>query len=46
MNRHGGTAAITSSPDGTEVRLRLPVAAASAGTAAAAAINANGEAKP
>lgn len=46
MNRHGGTAAITSSPDGTEVRLRLPVAAASAGTAAAAANNANGEAKP
>jgi signal transduction histidine kinase/phage shock protein PspC (stress-responsive transcriptional regulator) len=47
MNRHGGTAAIISSPDGTEVRLRLPVtAAASAGTAAAAANNANGEAKP
>src|SRR6478752_7954251 len=46
MNRHGGTAAITSSQDGTEVRLRLPVAAASAGTAAAAANNANGEAKP
>ena len=46
MNRHGGTAAIISSPDGTEVRLRLPVtAAASAGTAAAAANNANGEAK-
>lgn len=47
MNRHGGTAAIISSPDGTEVRLRLPVtAAASAGTAAAAANNSNGEAKP
>ena len=49
MNRHGGTAAIISSPDGTEVRLRLPVtAAASAGTAAAAAAaanNTNGEAK-
>jgi signal transduction histidine kinase/phage shock protein PspC (stress-responsive transcriptional regulator) len=46
MNRHGGTAAIISSPDGTEVRLRLPATAApSAGTAAAAANNANGEAK-
>ena len=42
MNRHGGTAAIISSPDGTEVRLRLPATAASAG---AAANNANGEAK-
>ena len=39
MNRHGGTAAIISSPDGTEVRLRLPV------TAAPAATNTNGEAK-
>ncbi|SDL49246.1 ATP-binding protein [Arthrobacter sp. ok362] len=46
MNRHGGTAAISSSPDGTEVRLRLPATAAPAGTAAAAANNANGEAKP
>jgi signal transduction histidine kinase len=47
MNRHGGTAAIISSPDGTEVRLRLPVTAApSAGTAVAAANNANGEARP
>jgi signal transduction histidine kinase/phage shock protein PspC (stress-responsive transcriptional regulator) len=47
MNRHGGTAAIISSPDGTEVRLRLPATAApSAGTAAAAANNSNGEAKP
>jgi len=47
MNRHGGTAAIISSPDGTEVRLRLPVtAAASAGTAGAAANATNGEAKP
>ncbi|MFF2244826.1 PspC domain-containing protein [Arthrobacter sp. NPDC058130] len=46
MNRHGGTAAIISSPDGTEVRLRLPVvAAASAGNAGAAVNNANGEAK-
>ena len=27
MRRHGGTAAIISSPDGTEVRLRLPLAA-------------------
>ncbi|WP_026537558.1 ATP-binding protein [Arthrobacter sp. 9MFCol3.1] len=42
MNRHGGTAAIISSPDGTEVRLRLPATAA----APAAANNANGEAKP
>ena len=47
MNRHGGTAAIISSPDGTEVRLRLPVtAAASAGSAGAAANATNGEAKP
>lgn len=47
MNRHGGTAAILSSPDGTEVRLRLPVTAvASAGTAGAAANNTNGEARP
>lgn len=30
MNRHGGTAAIISSPDGTEVRLRLPLPAATA----------------
>ena len=28
MRRHGGTAVIASSPDGTEVRLRLPLAAA------------------
>ena len=36
MRRHGGTATIASSPDGTEVRLRLPLAAAAApnGTAA------------
>ena len=32
MNRHGGTAAIISSPDGTEVRLRLPLPAATATT--------------
>ncbi len=38
MNRHGGTAAIISSPDGTEVRLRLPLPAA-------AAANDNGEVK-
>lgn len=38
MNRHGGTATISSSTDGTEVRLRLP---ASAGPAAAE----NGEGK-
>ncbi|HSN35184.1 MAG TPA: ATP-binding protein, partial [Arthrobacter sp.] len=30
MNRHGGTATITSSQDGTEVRLRLPQLAAGA----------------
>jgi len=35
MKRHGGTADINSSPDGTEVRLRLPAAAAE-----------NGEGKP
>ncbi|QDW30588.1 PspC domain-containing protein [Arthrobacter sp. KBS0702] len=36
MRRHGGTATIASSPDGTEVRLRLPLAAAAPpnGTAA------------
>lgn len=46
MTRHGGTAAIISSPDGTEVRLRLPVTdAAPAGPAPAAAHNSNGEAK-
>ncbi|WP_427129727.1 PspC domain-containing protein [Pseudarthrobacter sp. S9] len=43
MNRHGGTAAINSSPDGTEVRLRLPVSAALAGPAVNST---NGEAKP
>jgi signal transduction histidine kinase/phage shock protein PspC (stress-responsive transcriptional regulator) len=42
MNRHGGTATITSSPDGTEVRLRLPVSAVAS---AAAANNSNGEAR-
>jgi hypothetical protein len=26
MNRHGGTATITSTPDGTEVRLGYPAA--------------------
>ncbi|MCB5274476.1 hypothetical protein BJG92_02010 [Arthrobacter sp. SO5] len=41
MNRHGGTAAIISSQDGTEVRLRLPV---SAGTTAGTAAD-NGEVK-
>ncbi|MDN4643619.1 ATP-binding protein [Arthrobacter sp. PsM3] len=38
MNRHGGTATISSSPDGTEVRLRLPLSAAPAGAG-----NSNGE---
>ncbi|MFF2031837.1 PspC domain-containing protein [Arthrobacter sp. NPDC058192] len=47
MNRHGGAAAIISSRDGTEVRLRLPLTtAAAAGTAAAAANQTNGEATP
>ncbi|MET4093141.1 PspC domain-containing protein [Arthrobacter sp. UYCu712] len=32
MNRHGGKAAIISSPDGTEVRLRLELPAATAAT--------------
>jgi signal transduction histidine kinase/phage shock protein PspC (stress-responsive transcriptional regulator) len=36
MNRHGGTAAIISSPDGTEVRLRLPLAASPAAATGAA----------
>lgn len=41
MNRHGGTAVINSSQDGTEVRLRLPLpTGASAG---AATNNSNGE---
>lgn len=43
MNRHGGTAVITSGPDGTEVRLRLPQAAGTA--SGAAANNSNGEAR-
>ncbi|MDD1476773.1 ATP-binding protein [Arthrobacter sp. H16F315] len=42
MNRHGGTATISSNEDGTEVRLRLPLAAGAATGAAAA--NGNGEA--
>ncbi|WP_144671234.1 ATP-binding protein [Arthrobacter sp. U41] len=42
MNRHGGTATITSSTDGTEVRLRLPLSAVAS---AAAASNSNGEAR-
>ena len=42
MDRHGGTATITSSPDGTEVRLRLPLSAVAS---AAAASNSNGEAR-
>jgi signal transduction histidine kinase/phage shock protein PspC (stress-responsive transcriptional regulator) len=36
MNRHGGTAAIISNPDGTEVRLRLPLAAGPSATTGAA----------
>ncbi len=50
MRRHGGTATITSGPDGTEVRLRLP-ASATAPVSATAAASAtapadNGEARP
>ena len=41
MNRHGGTAAINSSQDGTEVRLRLPLPAGE--SAGAATNNSNGE---
>jgi signal transduction histidine kinase/phage shock protein PspC (stress-responsive transcriptional regulator) len=37
MSRHGGTAAISSGPDGTEVRLRLPVSPAESAPAPAAA---------
>ncbi len=43
MNRHGGTATINSSQDGTEVRLRLPLSAGA--PAGAAATNSNGEAR-
>ena len=43
MNRHGGTATINSTQDGTEVRLRLPLSAGA--PAGAAATNSNGEAK-
>ncbi|HSO92183.1 MAG TPA: PspC domain-containing protein [Arthrobacter sp.] len=43
MNRHGGTATITSTQDGTEVRLRLPLSAGA--PAGAAATNSNGEAR-
>ena len=43
MNRHGGTATINSTEDGTEVRLRLPLSAGA--PAGAAATNSNGEAK-
>jgi signal transduction histidine kinase len=42
MDRHGGTATINSSQDGTEVRLRLPLAGAPAG---AGPTNGNGEAR-
>ncbi|AOT02121.1 ATP-binding protein [Arthrobacter sp. U41] len=41
MNRHGGTATINSSPDGTEVRLALPLSAAA--PAGAPGNNSNGE---
>ena len=44
MNRHGGTAAITSSTDGTEVRLRLPASAAAANGTAAGGAAGNGTA--
>ncbi|MEC5181130.1 ATP-binding protein [Arthrobacter sp. CG_A4] len=45
MSRHGGTAAITSGPDGTEVRLRLPLAADHTTAAANTAGADNGEAR-
>jgi len=41
MRRHGGTAAIVSSPDGTEVRLRLPLAATTGAGAAGNGSNGN-----
>ena len=44
MSRHGGTATISSGPDGTEVRLRLPVSATAPASATATADN--GEARP
>ena len=43
MNRHGGTATITSTQDGTEVRLRLALSAGA--PAGDAATNSNGEAR-
>lgn len=46
MRRHGGTAAIASGPDGTEVRLRLPLAATTNNTAAGNGTRTNGEDQP
>ena len=43
MNRHGGTATINSTRDGTEVRLRLPLSAGA--PAGAAATTSDGEAR-
>ena len=43
MDRHGGTATINSTQDGTEVRLRLPLSVGA--PAGAAATNSNGEAR-
>ncbi|MDZ4091082.1 MAG: PspC domain-containing protein [Arthrobacter sp.] len=43
MNRHGGTATITSTQDGTEVRLRLPLPTGA--PAGATTSNSNGEAR-
>lgn len=45
MNRHGGTATINSSQDGTEVRLRLPLAPSTAASAGAATNNSKGGAR-
>jgi signal transduction histidine kinase/phage shock protein PspC (stress-responsive transcriptional regulator) len=41
MRRHGGTAVIASSPDGTEVRLRLPLAAAAGANGAGTNVTGN-----
>lgn len=46
MSRHGGTASINSGPDGTEVRLRLPVSPMAPATATSAATADNREGKP
>jgi signal transduction histidine kinase len=45
MRRHGGTAAIASGPDGTEVRLRLPLAATAGAGGNNGSNGSNGEEK-